>query len=102
MARLVSTARFRSDTNEILDHLERVAGPLVAENYSRRFRATIARLIEFPQSGAPRSVFGANARVAIVSPYLLIYDYAPEDDAVVLLRILHGRRNITQELVRRR
>jgi len=30
MARLVFTARFRSDTNDILDYLERVGGPLDA------------------------------------------------------------------------
>jgi toxin ParE1/3/4 len=78
-----------------------IAGPFVAENYGRRFRATIDRLVEFPQIGAPRPVLGPNARVAIISPYILIYDYEPAEDAIVLLRILHERRNITAELVRR-
>jgi len=44
---------------------------------------------------------GARTRIAIVQPYLLIYDYAPGDDALTLLRILHGRRNITRALLRR-
>jgi toxin ParE1/3/4 len=45
-------------------------------------------------------MLGPNARIAIISPYLLIYDYSAKDDAVTLLRILHERRNITQELIR--
>ena len=102
MARLVSTARFRSDTSEIIDYLERVAGSRVAESYSHRFRTTVARLTELPGSGAPRTELGTNVRIVIVSPYILIYDYALDDDTVVLLRILHGRRNITRQLVRRR
>jgi hypothetical protein len=84
MARLIFTARFRSDASGILD--------------SRRFRITIERLIGLPQSGAPRPTFGQDARIAIVSPYILIYDYVAKDDTVVLLRVLHERRNITREL----
>lgn len=101
MARLIATARFRSDTDDILDYLERLAGSRVAENYGHRFRATIDRLVQFPQSGAPRPALGQNARIAIVSPYILIYDYTAEDETVVLLRVLHERRNITRTLVRR-
>ena len=59
-------------------------------------------LLRFPESGPPRPALGKNVRIAIVSPYLLIYDYTPEDDRIILLRVLHERRNITGELVRRR
>ena len=40
-------------------------------------------------------------RMRASPPYILIYDYEPAEDAIVLLRILHERRNITAELVRR-
>jgi plasmid stabilization system protein ParE len=100
MTRRIITARFRSDTNYILDYLDRVAGPRVTEDYASRFRATIDRLIQFPRSGSPRPLLGGMTRAARVSPYLLIYDYNLEDDAIVLLRILHESRNITAELVR--
>ena len=43
-----------------------------------------------------------NARIAIVPPYILIHDYDPQDDALVLLRVLHERQEITRDLVRRR
>jgi plasmid stabilization system protein ParE len=43
-----------------------------------------------------------NARVAVIPPYILIYDYGLEDDTLVLLRVLHERREITPELIRGR
>ena len=102
MSRLIFTARFRSDIDSILNYLERAAGPRVADHYARRFRATIDRLIKFPRSGAPRPLLGPNARVAVIPPYILIYDYGLEDDTLVLFRVLHERREITPELIRGR
>jgi toxin ParE1/3/4 len=102
MTRLVVTADAEVDTREILSYLEREAGPTIAAKYGRRFRSTLQRLIDLPETGAPRPSLGAHARIGIVSPYILIYDFVREDDLLVLLRILHGRRNITRDLLRRR
>jgi plasmid stabilization system protein ParE len=33
-----------------------------------------------------------------VLPYIVIYDF--EDDTVTVLRVLHGKRDLTRELVR--
>jgi plasmid stabilization system protein ParE len=33
-----------------------------------------------------------------VLPYIVIYDY--EEDTVTVLRVLHGKRNITRDLIR--
>ena len=73
----------------------------VALEYGGRFRVTIERLLEFPRSGAPRPRLGSETRIAIVAPYILIYDYAPADDVLTLLRILHGKRDITRKLLNR-
>ena len=100
MARLVVTADAEADTNDILAYLEREAGNLVARSYGRRFRHAIERLVDLPESGAPRPNLGANVRIAIVSPYVLIYDYTHDDDTLTLLRILHGKRNINRDLLR--
>ena len=101
MTRLVATAEADADASDILAYLDRQAGAGVAADYGRRFRLTLERLVDMPESGAPRPALGRHARIAIVSPYLLIYDYVPDDDTVTLLRILHGRRNITHALLRR-
>jgi toxin ParE1/3/4 len=100
MTRLVVTAEADSDASDILDYLRREAGARVAADYGRRFGLTLERLVDLPQTGAPRPALGPNARIAIVSPYLLIYDYTHDDDMLTLLRILHGRRNITRSLLR--
>jgi plasmid stabilization system protein ParE len=101
MTRLVVTADAENDTNVILAYLEREAGGRVALDYGRRFIQTLERIVGFPESGVPRPALGPDARIAIVSPYLLIYDYTRKDDTLTLLRILHGRRDITRTLLRR-
>jgi toxin ParE1/3/4 len=100
MTRLVVTADAERDASEIISFLVREAGPAVAADYVSRFRFTLERLVELPETGAPRPSLGPNARIGIVSPYILIYDFVRGDDDLVLLRILHGRRNITRDLLR--
>jgi toxin ParE1/3/4 len=96
VTRLVVTADADSDFDNILTYLQQQAGERVAVDFGRRFDLTLRRLAQFPRSGSPRPALGAIARVARVSPYLPIYDYDGEDEAVILLRILHERRNITR------
>ena len=101
MTRLVVTAEADADAIAILDYLHREAGVRVAERYKLRFQQTSARLTDMPETGAPRPTLGAHTRIAIVQPYLLIYDFTSHDDTLTLLRILHGRRNITRALLGR-
>jgi toxin ParE1/3/4 len=101
MTRLIVTAEADVDARNILDYLRREAGARVAANYGGRFSLALTRLVDLPQSGAPRPALGRNTRIAIVSPYLIIYDYTQDEDTLTLLRILHGRRNITRALLGR-
>ena len=101
MTRLVVTSDADSDFVDIFAYLQQNAGERTAVDYSRRFDVTLRRLVRFPRSGSPRPALGAITRAARVSPYIMIYDYDPKDDAIMLLRILHERRNITGELVPR-
>ena len=66
--------------------------------YAADFKSVYRRLADFPASGPRRPTLGPNARIAIVLPYIVIYDH--EDDIVTVLRVLHGKRNITRDLVR--
>src|SRR3954465_5622898 len=83
-----------------LEYLEREAGSRIAEDYGRRFRAAIVRFVDLPETGARRPALGQNVRIAIVYPYIFVYEYTPREDVVTLLRVLHGRRNITRELLK--
>jgi toxin ParE1/3/4 len=102
MTRLVVTADADVDLNEVLDYLKQQASAPVAEEYGRKFRLCIERLLEFPGTGPRRPALGPNVRIGIVPPYILIYDYMADDDTLILLRIVHGKRNITRRLVRGR
>ena len=101
MTRLIVTRDAETDRDVILDYLEREASVQTAAAYAERFAESIERLIDFPGSGAPRPALGAETRIAIVYPYLLIYDYSIASGTIILLRILHGRRNITCRLILR-
>jgi plasmid stabilization system protein ParE len=57
--------------------------------------------LSMPETGSPRPSLGVNARIAVIFPYVLIYDYDRDSNTLTLLRILHGRRNISQDLLRR-
>lgn len=97
MARVVVTDRAKHDLRRILSDLDERAGHRVAVRYATDFKTTYRRLADFPASGPPRPALGLKTRIAIVLPYIVIYDH--EDDVVTVLRVLHGKRNITRDLI---
>ena len=44
-------------------------------------------------------MLGPDTRIAIIPPYVAIYDYT--EDTVMILRVVHGRQNITAALITR-
>jgi plasmid stabilization system protein ParE len=100
MTRLVVTADAEADINDVLDYLRKEAGARVAISYGRKFATIIERLVESPGIGAPRPTLGPDVRIGIVPPYVLIYAFTAADDTLTLLRVVHGKRNITRRLIR--
>jgi toxin ParE1/3/4 len=52
---------------------------------------------EFPRIGTPRDDFRPGTRVSAARPYLIFHTIA--DDAVIILRVLHGARDIKPEML---
>ena len=100
MARVVVTESADRDTDEIVTYLAGRGGPPTARKYLRLFDDVYERLREFPGSGHPRARLGPDARVVIVPPYLIIYDWDAPNDTVTILRILRMERRLTRKLVR--
>jgi len=100
MARIVVTAPADADVAAILDHLTANAGRLIAAKYAEVFDAAYDRLAAFPRIGPTRRALGPHARIWVVPPYVITYDYA--GDTVTVLRVLHGKRDITGSLIGRR
>ena len=100
MARLVVTASADADTAYIIADLGSKAGVSVAARYNADFARLYERLSDYPNSGSPRRSLGAHVRVCVVSPYVVIYEHIEADDTVTIMRIVHGRREITREFLR--
>ena len=78
-----------------------MAGARTARDYDTRFKRTIDNLAISPGIGSPRPHLGPHTRIIIVRRYLIFYDGGPDGDTVHVLRILHGSRNITPEIIAR-
>jgi toxin ParE1/3/4 len=102
MATLIVSPEAREDIRTIIAYLRGKAGPIVAQKYLAKFEKAGDLLEQFPGIGAPRPSLGHEARTTVVAPYVLIYDDSRRTDTVVLLRVVHGRRHITIDLITRR
>lgn len=99
MPRVRLSQQAQADFDEIIDNLAEIAEPGVAPRYAREIRTSINRLATLPHIGPPRRELGNTVRISIVSPYLIIYDPDAFEGVVHVYRILHGSRNITEELI---
>jgi toxin ParE1/3/4 len=101
MTRLLVTRSATADISKTLDYLQHAAGDRTADGYARSFQDVIIRLVNFPESGAPRPTLGEITRMIVIYPYVMLYDYDRSSDELTILRILHGKMSITAQLLRR-
>jgi toxin ParE1/3/4 len=99
MARVFLSTLARQDVRDILADLSERAGSAVARRYGDDFKRIYRSLAQFPAGGSPRRSLGSDVRVKIVYPYVVFYEDAA--DTVMILRILHGHRDITVDLLAR-
>jgi toxin ParE1/3/4 len=99
MTPVVVSGPAKRDVRDILTDLNRMAGHLVASRYAAQFKNVYRNLAQFPDSGPSRPDLGPMARIKLVHPYVIVYDR--DVDAVTVLRVLHGRRDITIKLISR-
>jgi toxin ParE1/3/4 len=99
MTHVVVTSSADADVHAIQIDLARATGIQVAERYTALLESLYDRLAEHPDSGAPRPALGKDVRIGIGLPYIVIYRHSAIDDIVTVLRIVHGRRNITAKLI---
>ena len=88
-----------ADFDRLFDYLVVHTGSTVARRYARDIRSAINALADFPALGFARPELGDMTRIVVVHPYLVIYDYHPSDPCVIVLRILHGARQLTEQLL---
>ncbi len=101
MARVILSLLAQADSAYIVIGLATKAGHKVAAKYASDFEALYERLAAHPESGPCRPAIGEHVRIGIVSPYVVIYEHDQASDVVTIFRIVHGRRKITGDLLRR-
>lgn len=100
MVRVIVTASADRDTDEIVAYLASRGGPPTVRKYLRLFDEVYERLQQFPRSGHPRPKLGITVHIAIVHPYVMIYDWDAAADTVSMLRIVRGPRRLTRTLLK--
>lgn len=100
MARVIVTALADRDTKQILTRIEREAGHQTAVKFNLRFEALYDRLVEHPEICEARPKLGPHIRAGVVFPYLVIYRHVEGDEIVSIVRVVHGHRRITRNLLR--
>jgi toxin ParE1/3/4 len=102
MADVQFSPQAQRDLREIVETLTEVVGLPTARKYHDAIRDAANNLRDFPASGSPRPGLGATARVIVIDPWLMFYEFDSGKGAVSIVRILHGRRDITGDLIQRR
>ena len=95
--RIVYSETARADIIAIGDEIRNAAGEFIAERFVARIIATVESLEFMPTRHRIRSELVADLRVAGFRKYLIFYRVV--DDAVSIVRVLHGSRNITARLL---
>jgi toxin ParE1/3/4 len=88
------SGRAMTDLWSIIDYLSD-NNPNAAYRVVDRLEERWALLVTQPRSGKPRADLGSGLREVIVAEYLSIYRL--DGDDIEIIRILHGRRNITPD-----
>ena len=101
MPRVRLSRQAQDDFDAVIDYLARNADPGAAPRYGERIRAAINQLAHLPHIGSRRYALGENVRAWVIRPYLIVYDPDSREGVVEVLRILHGARDIDEDMVRK-
>jgi toxin ParE1/3/4 len=94
MARYRLARRAATDLNAIWRFIAQ-ENPAAADQFLDRLYHAFVSLAHAPHIGAQRFHLAPELRLFPVREYLIFY--RPIDDGVEIVRVLHGKRNITQE-----
>jgi toxin ParE1/3/4 len=91
LARFTRTARAEEDLIDIWRHVA-AENPGAADRLLDRIDSVCERLAEFPRMGQARPDLAESLRYFVAGSYLVIYRETP--DAVDIVRVVHGARNL--------
>jgi toxin ParE1/3/4 len=95
MARIDIGPSAKRDLARIVTDMRGQGRDQAADKLEAELGVLLRRLAVFPESGSPRPGLGLEIRSAAVKPYVVLHRYDRAADTVFILRVLHGRRQIT-------
>ena len=98
MKRLVFSSAAERDLDSIIDYIA-LDNPDAAEKVYRAIVATAERLRDFPDMGHPGRLPETREFVVTDLPYLIVYEVGTE--AITVLAVFHGARDLANELAER-
>lgn len=99
MIEVVIAPEARDDLLAIVTYLAEVAGSQTASRWHDALWSAIDGIADFPGAGAPRPSLGKHVRINVVAPYIVVYEHGPGSAQDFVLRVLHGRRDVTRRLL---
>jgi len=97
--RLVFAEPAARDLEDIIDYIA-LDSPSAAENVYRAIVAAAERLCDFPESGRAGRLPRTREWTVVSLPYLIVYQV--RDDALTVLAVFHGARDVARALAKRR
>ena len=85
------TPKAEADLEGIGDRIAQ-RNPARAVTYIQELRERCLRIGDFPHAGPPRPQWGTGIRIAVHGKYLIVYRV--HNDAVQVLRVVHGARDL--------
>lgn len=99
VGRLLRTEEAHADLLAIWQYIAHERSAPVADAVLARIRGAMEMLAFAPQIGRRRPEFAGSPRSMAVRPYVIFYEPLPEDDGIIVWRVLHGARDL-QRVVR--
>lgn len=93
--RVVLSPEARSDLRDVLLYTEQQWGLVQQHSFNAQLKAAFAHLARYPDLGVLRPEFGPRLRGRRVGQHVIIYQ--PSEDEVLIVRILHARRDLQAE-----
>jgi toxin ParE1/3/4 len=92
MARIQRTRAALNDLLDLWIHVAEGQGDARANAFIKKIEKVLLTLSNQPFMGRARPELREHLRSFPVNPYILFYE--PRDDGILLVRVIHGRRDI--------
>lgn len=92
--RILRAPEARQDLLDIWAYIAEQASASVADTFLARLIGAMEIIAYAPHIGRERPEFPGSPRSIAVKPYVIFYEPLPEEDGILVWRVIHGRREL--------